>query len=159
MKKETKKDKLRKWGLPERFQWQHLRYKSPYQKGVLWFFFSLFIRTRDVEKYGVCISCGKKISIDTCDAGHFAPASYCGRDLLFDETNVNAECKRCNAFDSMHLIGYARGLDSRYGTGTADRLYLAAKTRPIQRDWTAKEYEERIYLIKEKVEKLSTGIP
>lgn len=147
-KKQTKKDKLRQWGLPESFQWHHLRYKQPYQKGVLWFFVSLFVRQRDVKKWGTCISCGKPITVETSQAGHFCPASSCGRDLLFDLKNLAAECPRCNAWDEGHLIGYRKGLVERYGEAYVQDLedrYLAyRKSKTPQRDFTVAEYEKKI---------------
>jgi len=148
MKKQSKADFLREWGLPyPSFKWDHLRYKSPPEKGVYWYYVSLYVRQRDVEHYGVCISCGKSITVDTCDAGHFMPAAGCGRDLLFDLTNVNAECTHCNAFDGAHLLGYADGLDARYGAGTASALRArrdAYKNGPPVKDWKASEYAEKI---------------
>lgn len=143
----TKKDKLRLWHLPEKFQWQNLRYKNPFQKGIYWFWFSLQVRTADVEAWGTCISCGRPITLENCDAGHFIPAARCGRDLLFDLRNVNAECKYCNGFDELHLFGYSDGLDRRYGAGTAAELrrrHGEYKASSPQRDWTAKEYEAKI---------------
>ncbi len=138
---------LRDWGLPEKFQWRSLRYKNPPEKGVYWYYFSLWVRQRDVERYGTCISCGKVIEVETCDAGHFIPASSCGRDLLFDPVNVNAECKRCNAFDSGHLFGYEEGLNHRYGSHTPDvlkRKYKMYKEGPVVKDWKKSEYAEKI---------------
>jgi hypothetical protein len=147
-KKQSKADFLREWKLPyPSFKWDHLRYKNPPEKGVYWWHFSRFIRQRDVEQYGTCISCSRAITVDTCDAGHFMPAANCGRDLLFDERNVNAECYSCNAFDETHLLGYAEGLDKRYGEGAAARLRQRRqeyKDGPPIKDWKAKEYEEKI---------------
>jgi len=124
-----------------------MRYTNPPEKGVYWYYFSLFIRKRDVERWGVCISCGRPITVETCNAGHFMPASTCGRDLLFDPLNVNAECPRCNAWDETHLLGYAENLDKRYGEGTA----LSLRKRraeyhqgPPVKDWKASEYAEKI---------------
>jgi len=148
-KKETKADKLRKWHLPyPKFQWHHLRYKNPYQKGVLWFFTSLDIRTRDVEKYGTCISCGKPITVETCQAGHYAPAGNCGRDLLFHPLNLHAECPSCNAFDSGHLIGMRKNLVIRYGENgvlwVEEQYEIYRNSKAPVKDWKASEYEELI---------------
>lgn len=148
-KKQSKSDFLRFWGLPFLSRhWSRLRYTSPPEKGVYWYFFSLFIRKRDVEKYGTCISCGRQITIETCDAGHFMPAADCGRDLLFDERNVNAECSQCNAWDETHLLGYAEGLDRRYGPGTATELRARREQHKartsVVKDWKATEYAEKI---------------
>lgn len=155
MKKQSKADFLRSWYLPyPSFQYGHLRYKNPPEKGVYWYYFSLYIRQRDVEKYGTCISCGRPVDLDNCDAGHFMPTASCGRDLIFDPLNVNAECSHCNAWDSTHLLGYADGLDARYGAGTAlslrkrkDEYANRDKTLPPLKDWKAHEYSEKIKLL------------
>lgn len=153
--KEKKVDFLKRWGITDKnklkagFSW--LRYKNPPEKGIYWYFISLYIRHRDVKEYGTCISCNRPISIETCDAGHFMPAKDCGRDLLFDFRNLNAECSKCNAFDETHLLGYAEGLDRRYGYGTAQELrrrrdeHLAG---PLVKDWKATEYADKILDLK-----------
>ncbi len=121
-KKKTKVDVMRAWGMPKELGSNMLRYQTPVEKGILWYFFSLFVRNRDVLKYGRCISCGREITVETSQAGHFMPADGSGHKLLFDERNVNAECRPCNGFDGTHLLGYAEGLDERYGEGTAVEL-------------------------------------
>lgn len=146
-KKQTKAGFLREWCLPEGFKWHHLRYKNPPEKGVYWYYFSLFIRERDVRDWGTCISCGKPITVETSQAGHFCPASNCGRDLLFHPYNVNAECARCNAFDEGHLFGYEQNLKDRYGYPTLADLkerYLAYKNGPPLKDFPRQIYIERI---------------
>jgi hypothetical protein len=42
--------------------------------------------------------------------------------LRFNEQNCNAQCKKCNAFEQGNDIGYAAGIDKKYGAGTADKL-------------------------------------
>lgn len=148
-KKQNMSEFLRQWHMPPyivKTGKEALRYKNPPEKGVYWYWFSLEVRQRDVTKYGTCISCGRLITVDTCDAGHFMPAADCGRDLLFAEKNVNAECSYCNAWDSTHLLGYAEGLDRRYGLGTATKLReeraLYKAGSPIK-DWKATDYAEK----------------
>lgn len=148
LKKQSKADFLRSWGIEDPvkikagFSW--LRYKNPPEKGVYWYYFSLYVRQRDVEDWGTCISCGCPITVETSDAGHFIPASACGRDLIFHSVNVNAECSRCNAFDDSHLFGYEKGLIHRYGEGTVEMLkskyweYKNAES-PVK-DWNADFY-------------------
>ena len=147
-KKQTKADFLRSWEIKSPpYQYHQLRYKNPPEKGVYWYYFSLEVRQRDVDKFGVCISCGKPITVDTCDAGHFVSAQGCGRDLLFDPMNVHAECGGCNGFDANHLIGYERGLEARYEAPTVVSLkdrYWKYKNGDIQKDWKASEYAEKI---------------
>lgn len=129
------------------------RYTNPLEKGAYWYYFSLFIRQRDVEAYGTCISCDKPITVETSQAGHFMPAATCGRDMLFDPMNVNAECSPCNAWDETHLLGYADGLDRRYGVGTAATLrarreqYQRDSKEKAIKDWKASEYAEKIKLL------------
>lgn len=147
MKKKTKASILREWGVPNTFNSGDLRYKVPIEKGIYWYYISREVRHRDVEQWGTCISCGKDITFDTCQAGHFMPASNCGRDLLFDLRNVNAECNKCNAFDTTHLLGYAENLDKRYGEGTSlalrNRRDEYRKGSPVK-DWKGHEYGEKI---------------
>ena len=143
----TQKQYLESWGIEGHTSFAWLRYKNPPEKGIYWYLFSLYVRNRDVKQWGTCISCGRAIAVDTCDAGHFMPAGDCGRDLLFDERNVNAECSHCNAWDATHLLGYADGLDKRYGAGTAAVLRAKRaeyKAGPPIKDWKADEYADKI---------------
>lgn len=78
---------------------------------------SLYVRMRDSRefryKYFRCISCGRILPIGEADCGH-----YIGRtnmSLRFDTRNIHAECKRCNRFDSSHLIEYRRNLIMKLG--------------------------------------------
>jgi hypothetical protein len=162
--KQSKADFLRSWGFGNnpsimKAGFSYFRYKNPIEKGIYWYYFSLEIRKRDVEIWGKCISCGRKITLETCDAGHFMPARDCGRDLLFDPVNVNAECKHCNAFDGAHLLGYAEGLDRRYGEGTANtmreiRRAFLSLGKPLK-DWKAAEYADMIKKLKSYQEAVS----
>lgn len=154
-KKISKASFLREWGItdPKKIQagYTWLRYKNPPEKGVYWYWLSLHVRQRDVAKYGTCISCGRAITVEGSQAGHFMPADSCGRDLLFDMRNVNAECSQCNAWDETHLLGYAEGLDERYGEGTSAELralrtvYLnQAKNGIVTKEWKGEVYADKI---------------
>lgn len=148
-KKVTKVSILRSYGL---LGTEWMRYKNPIEKGIFWSLFSLAIRKRDVTRYGTCISCDRPITMESSDCGHFIPASQCGPVLLFDKRNNNAECSRCNAWDELHLVGYAKGLDKRYGEGTADELlkqHREYKFGPVVKDFTRKEYIAMITKLKE----------
>lgn len=65
-----------------------------------WKKFSLYIRVRDCLRttgttmFGCCVTCGRKYPIGKLQAGHFIP----GRTdaILFAETQVYAQCYRCN---------------------------------------------------------------
>lgn len=130
------------------------RYKG--LKGKYWKLFSEFVRRRDFIQFGRCISCGKSVSDwHEFDAGHFISAGGGGFALLFDERNVNGECKYDNAFNSNHLLLYRNGLDSRFGPGTADALverYQDSHFKgKITKEWSKREYEAKIEEIKEKI--------
>ena len=147
-KKQTDADLFREWGLVEDyFRKKNLRYKNPIEKGIYWIYFARYIRERDLEKWGRCISCDKPLSYEDSQAGHFMPAGNCGRDLLFDELNVNAECGGCNAYDEAHLLGYADNLDKRYGQGTAMSLRKRReeyKNGPPLKEFKGHEYAQMI---------------
>ena len=121
LKKKTAYALMKEYGMPYASK-SNLRYKNPIEKGIAWFWFAHYIRLRDCQIWGTCISCGKTITFDNTDAGHFIAASNCGLDLLMDERNVNAEHSGCNAYDQNHLLGYEKNLDIRYGAGTAAKL-------------------------------------
>jgi hypothetical protein len=95
----------------------------------------------------------------------FIAAGGGGFALLFDERNVNGECKYDNGFNETHLVLYKRGLDERYGAGTSDHLeeryrdfHFKGKTT---KEWSKKEYEAKIQDLKEKLlcERLFIKLP
>jgi hypothetical protein len=114
------------------------------------------IRRRDFVRFGTCISCGKTVSTwREFDAGHFISAGSGGFSLLFGEQNINGECQYDNAFNGNHLLLYRRGLDARYGKGTAEALEERCRDvhfkGTITKEWSKKEYEAKIEEIKEKL--------
>ncbi len=144
LKPKTKADLWRQYGLerPSKPRYEGL-------KGIYWYLFSIWTRKRDFEAFGTCISCGKRVdSWRDYDPGHFIAAGSGGFGLVFDEKNVNGECKRCNGFDEMHLYGYARNLDIRYGQDTAVSLenrYADHKFKgSVTKEWSKKEYDTKI---------------
>jgi hypothetical protein len=87
--------------------------------------------------------------------GHFIAAGNGGFSLLFDETNVNGECQYDNAFNGNHLLLYRRGLDARYGAGTADAL--EERYRDVHfKGKTTKEWSQAVY--KEKIEEIKAKL-
>lgn len=138
-------------------------YKGRYKgvKGRYWDYFSDFVRLRDFKKWGTCITCGKRFKTwNESQAGHFISAGGCGFALLFDFTNVNAECPNCNAWDSNHQITYAENLDKRYGKGTADKLKERYKDYHFKgkttKEWNKREYQAGIEHLKQELHTLST---
>jgi hypothetical protein len=82
------------------------------------------------------------------DGGHFAPASGCGIGLLFDPSNVNLECRQCNAFDEGHIIGYRRGLMERHGAAVVEdiecRYQHHQKFPGAEKKWSQIQYDNKI---------------
>ena len=98
------------------------------RKGIYWYVLSQYIRQRDYKAFeGQCVDMCGKVASDwrEFDAGHYVSAGQGGFGLLFDEQNVNGQLKGCNnpTFSPNSLIGYTKGIDKRYGEGTADVLY------------------------------------
>lgn len=123
----------------------YVRYAG--RKGIYWWLFSRKIRQRDFKKFGgKCIDqCGGVAqSWQEFQAGHFVAAGFCGFGLLFDEMNVHGQLPKCNnpRISPMASIGFARGIDERYGVGTADKLMV--RRREINKEWGQVEYDKRI---------------
>ncbi len=64
--------------------------------------FSEFIRKRDCTPYGRCISCGKVITYDTADCGHYINRKHMA--TRYDENNCNAQCRHCLTPDALILM-------------------------------------------------------
>jgi len=103
--------------------------KQPSKKTVkdkAWRAFSKFIRLRDALKttgtltHVKCITCGKLLSVSFCDAGHFVSRRY--NATLFDERNVNTQCRYCNRFLDGNLLEYRRQLIKIYREGIDTEL-------------------------------------
>jgi hypothetical protein len=135
------------------FIWEQYGLKKPsYVRyvgllGVYWYLFSMKVRQRDFKRFGgECIDqCGGYAeSWHNFDAGHFVAASKGGFGLLLDEVNVNGQLKRCNnsQLSPNTSVGYKKGLDKRYGPGTADAL--KSRTNDSTPEWSEKEYDEHI---------------
>ena len=143
--KTTEADLKRQWGVPVKTQ---LRYKGI--KGIMWYWTSISVRQRDMELFnGECIDmCGKFAeNWWDFDAGHFIPASNCGFGLLFDRKNLHGQLKACNnpRFSPHSPIGYALGLDKRYGAGTAAALFKRKGEKT--KEWKKEEYAKQIKLL------------
>lgn len=83
--------------------------------------FSRYIRLRDCHGgVGRCISCGRAITVDTCDAGHFIPRTH--TSTRWNTHNVHAQCRECNRMKDGNIRGYRRGLIERYGSQIIEQL-------------------------------------
>jgi hypothetical protein len=101
--------------------------------------FQKWIRERD--KNLPCISCGVITTYkDEWDGGHFHKAeNYTG--VIFNEHNVNKQCKNCNKNLDGNLISYRQGLVKKIGLKAVEELEeLANKTRYYK--WSDEELQE-----------------
>lgn len=93
--------------------------------------FSKFIRLRDSKKFDyqmfVCISCGKLKKFEQADCGHFVSRRHYA--TRWNEQNCNAQCRYCNRFREGEQMMYAKGLNKKYGKGTAERLQITKNKR------------------------------
>lgn len=74
--------------------------------------FNTFIRQRD--KFKGCISCGKSLTINKFDAGHFYSVGG-NPSLRFNEDNCHGQCVACNQHQHGNLLEYAERLPKRIG--------------------------------------------
>lgn len=112
--------------------------------------YSRYVRLRDSDKLpdgswaGLCIDgCGKLVPVMSADGRWLAGSNighYVGRaskNLRFDDFNCNLQAAWCNAWrDKISMLnGYRKGLDMKYGTGTATRLKREGnKDRKLSKD-------------------------
>lgn len=114
-------------------------------KGCLWAIFSDYIRLRDFLKYGKCVSCEHKFeNWRDGDAGHYISVTRGSFLTMFNDKNVNLQCKKCNNpnWTSDASIPYRRELDRRWGAGTANELEELAKKKV--KAYTTLEYGRAI---------------
>lgn len=90
-------------------------------KAEVWTVFSEYIRKRDCLRtthnidWGNCITCGVLIPRKEADAGHFIPGRH--NSILFEETCVHLQCRRCNRFLGGEPLKYRREIIRLYGEG------------------------------------------
>ena len=105
--------------------------------------FSKFIRNRDAEFGGSCISCGKWFPYEQLDAGHFVSRNCI--ELRYNEQNVNAQCHYCNRFKSGEQARAGIGIDAKYGKGTSKKLLEAEDKYKIGNKKYPTEFYKDIY--------------
>lgn len=114
--------------------------------------FSLYIRLRDCNEYGMvqCITCKSiKYYKSGMQNGHFQSRSHLA--TRFCEMNCQPQCVGCNMFKQGEQYKFALALDSKYGEGTAQELQFKAKqTIKLSRI----DYEEKISYYKNLVNKI-----
>lgn len=93
-------------------------------KDKAWSILSDYVRVRDFKKYGVCVSCGKKIqNWQDGQAGHYISMGGHGSFIGFYDLNIHLQCPLCNSFGGMEAGGnYKEELIRRYGQELIDEL-------------------------------------
>ena len=88
--------------------------------------FSRYIRRRDTIKgYGKCCSCGRFITFENSDCGHFI-----SRDRIatrWDHRNAHAQCQNCNRFRSGEQHKHGMHIREIYGQEVVDELLWKSK--------------------------------
>lgn len=115
--------------------------------------FSKYIRLRDANKDGFirCIDCGEVAHWRDVDCGHFMPRRF--MNTRWHEQNCAAQLKACNGPIGLgRQYEFGKGLDIRYGPGTADKMTVLCKE---QKKWTSAELKEMIDYYTEKLDRLS----
>jgi len=118
--------------------------------------FSIYIRLREANEYGMCqcFTCGVvKHYKDGMQNGHFQSRRH--HSTRWNEQNCQVQCVKCNMFGQGEQFKFALGLNAMYGEGTAEELeYLARNTVKLSRA----DYEEKISYYKQEVDKLKENI-
>jgi hypothetical protein len=117
-----------------------------------WTLFSTYVRLRDCLKttgtltHGICISCGKTVSFEEANAGHFISRRW--NELLFDEKNVNLQCVECNLGKQGNVHEYRRKLVKMY---SEDEVLELERRGWLHHKFTTYELEELIQSLKQKI--------
>lgn len=118
----------------------------------LWKVFSEFIRLRDADDNGWCrcCTCGLVRHWKHIDAGHYISRGH--KYHKFNEKNVHAQCKGCNAFKQGDAVRYREFLIDKYGLKIVEDME-SSKSFPAGLDrWgielKIQEYREKVKALK-----------
>jgi len=99
--------------------------------------FSKYIRRRDCGYgYAPCISCGKPVTYDTSDCGHYENRKHMA--TRYDEINCNAQCRNCLTPDALILTSELRWI--KLGDIQVGQEILAFEESATKRK-TSRRYE------------------
>lgn len=113
-------------------------------KKKAWTEFSIFIRTRDADRFGyvLCVTCEVRKHWKEVDAGHFIAGRL--NNNLFDERGCHAQCKNCNGPKAGNGPMYYKFMLQAYGQQIIDDLLrqndLTHKWLPGQLESIAEKY-------------------
>jgi len=114
-------------------------------------FFSLYIRLRDANEFGMvqCFTSGRVYHYKSIHAGHFMSRRYL--PTRFHEWNVQPQSPADNLFGQGEQWKFGLALDAKYGEGTAEELQF--KSRQIKK-FSRVDYEDLISYYKSLVKNL-----
>ena len=123
-------------------------------KEEVWGIFSEYIRKRDCLRttgdinWGRCITCELPFPYKQGDAGHFIPGRH--NSILFEETCVHFQCRRCNRFMGGEPLKYRRAIVRLYGEGYDIKLEeQAMESKKFSREELLEKKKHYQQLIKE----------
>ena len=92
--------------------------------------FSQYIRMRDTPGgIGKCCTCGKFITFQSCDAGHWI--SRARKNTRYNLMNVAAQCRTCNRFQEGRKDRHRDYIDKKHGIENRQHLeYLSTLKCP-----------------------------
>ena len=113
--------------------------------------FSLYIRLRDCNEYGMvqCFTSGRVYHYKSMHAGHFMSRKRLA--TRWCETNVQPQSPADNLFGQGEQYRFGLHLDAKYGEGTAEEIQFKSRTTLKM---SRVEYEEKISYYKEIVKNL-----
>lgn len=88
-------------------------------KDTAWKWFSLYIRLRDClittgsAERCICVTCRGNVPYEQLDAGHALPGRH--NAVLFDESIVYAQCRKCNQGGDGEKVAFRKFLVSKHG--------------------------------------------
>lgn len=103
------------------------------KKALAWKWFSKYIRLRDAinttgdKEYVQCITCKKIIAFNKAHAGHMIPGRT--NSILFDESIVHAQCRKCNCEGSGEQQMYKYIMIQKHSEDWYD-MKVAARKKP-----------------------------
>lgn len=91
-------------------------------------YFSRYIRLRDSDSNGMCkcITCDTVKHWKDMDCGHFQSRRYTA--TRYHEQNANAQCQRCNKYQSGEQYLHGKEIDLKFGSGTAEFITKLARS-------------------------------
>lgn len=113
--------------------------------------FSRYIRLRDSNELGLCrcVTCGAFFHWKELHCGHFVTRNHLA--TRWDERNCNAQCVKCNSFNSGEQFKHGQAIDKKFGKGTAEFLQnLGGAKAKVNTLWLKMEIEK----VKKKIKDL-----